>query len=124
MLARALADLGEFGSARDVLSEASQVPDASGEMGVDWLLDAEAEVLLTERDLDGAREKAAELLSLRRERGSAKDLAATVWWIGVVFDAEAAGGEDEVERARKVLESTHSLTALMRPERLLSSLER
>jgi class 3 adenylate cyclase/tetratricopeptide (TPR) repeat protein len=124
MLARTLADLGEFGSARDVLSEASQIPDASGEMGVDWLLDAEAEVLLIERDLDGAREKAAELLSLRRERGSPKDLAAALWWIGSVFGAEAAGGEDEVEHARKVLESTHSLTALTRPERMLSSLER
>ncbi|MEX2204377.1 MAG: tetratricopeptide repeat protein [Actinomycetota bacterium] len=123
MLARSLADLGEFGAARDVLAEVSQIPDASGAVQVDWLLDSEVEILLTERDVDGAREKAGELLALRREHGTPKDLAAAVWWIGAVFGADAVGGEDELERARELLESWHSYAAIRRPERMLAFLQ-
>lgn len=121
-LAKALADVGEFGSARALIGEAARVSSTSDHVQADWLLDAEAEVLRAEGDLDAARRKAADLLRLRRERGSPKDLAAAVWWIGRVFDVDAAGGEEDVEQARKLLESTHSETALLRPEVMLGRL--
>jgi tetratricopeptide (TPR) repeat protein len=124
MLAKALADVGEFGSAREVIGEAARVASTSDHVQADWLLDAEVEILLAEGDLDAARRKAADLLRLRRERGSPKDLAAAVWWIARVFDADAAGGDEEVEQARKLLESTHSETALRRPELTLGRVRR
>jgi len=123
-LAKALADVGEFGSAREVIGEADRVSSTSDHVQAEWLLDAEVEILLAEGDLAAARRKAADLLRLRRERGSPKDLAAVVWWIAGVFDADAAGGDEEVEQARKLLESTHSETALLRPELTLGRLPR
>jgi hypothetical protein len=74
-----------------------------------WLLDAEAEILLAEGDRDDALDKALELLSDERADGLEKDVASRVVWIAAVFGDEAAGGADEVTRARERLERLHSL---------------
>jgi hypothetical protein len=39
-----------------------------------------------------------------------------VWWISEVFGADAAGGPDEVERARELLERLHMLQGFREPE--------
>jgi tetratricopeptide (TPR) repeat protein len=119
-LAKALADAGETGKARGVLAEVAGLGSVDGHTPVDWLLDAEMEILLREGDRETALDKAQELLVIERERGLSKDVAALLWWIGSVFGAEAAGGPEEVERAREVLERTHLEVALRRPEPLSS----
>jgi len=39
-----------------------------------------------------------------------------VWWIARVFGEEAAGGREEVEAARALLERTHSEQSLREPD--------
>jgi len=55
------------------------------------------------------------LLRSSRERGSEKDAAATIWWIARVFGPDAVGDDEEVDRARKILEATHAHQALREP---------
>jgi class 3 adenylate cyclase/tetratricopeptide (TPR) repeat protein len=113
-LAKALTDAGELGKARRVLAEASGLASADGRP--EWFLDAETEILLAEGDTEGAREKALELLRIERERGIAKDVAAQVWWVGSVFGPDDVGGQNELDRAREVLEEAHFGAALRRPD--------
>ncbi|MGZ8628437.1 MAG: hypothetical protein ACXWYN_06900, partial [Actinomycetota bacterium] len=79
---------------------------------------AEVEILLAEGDRETALAKATQLLALERERSQPKDIAAGVWWVGSVFGVQEAGGAEEVERARALLESFHWEQALRRPELL------
>jgi class 3 adenylate cyclase/tetratricopeptide (TPR) repeat protein len=115
-LAMALVRAGELQAAREVLEETSAVVDSRGPGSVDWLLEGEVEILLAEGDREGALEKALEVLRLEREHESAKDVAARIWWIGRVFGPDAVGGEDEMERARRLLEETHWQLAIMAPD--------
>ncbi len=115
-LAKALVDSGDFGAARQVLDETSTVASAEGPGSFDWLLDAEAELLLAEGEPDVALERALALLAYERERSQDKDVAAQVWWIARVFGEEAAGGAREVERARTLLQAMHAGQALHEPE--------
>ena len=43
---------------------------------------------------------------MERELGREVDLAITTWWVAALFGPDAVGGDDEVDRARKVLEET------------------
>ncbi|HEY1127645.1 MAG TPA: tetratricopeptide repeat protein, partial [Actinomycetota bacterium] len=115
-LAIALVRTGELQAAREVLEETSSIVGSGGPGSVDWLLEAEVEILLAEGDRDGALEKALDLLRLERVQGSAKDVAARIWWIGRVFGPDAVGGTEEMERARSLLEETHWEAALMAPD--------
>jgi hypothetical protein len=115
-LAKALADAGETGRAKGILAEAAGIASADGPAPAEWLLDAEMEIMLAEGDRETALEKAQQLLGVEREHGQPKDVAALLWWVGSVFGAEAAGGADELEAARALLERTHEHTALERPE--------
>jgi hypothetical protein len=47
-------------------------------------------------------------------------VAARVWWISQVFGDEAAGGEEEVGRARELLERTQMLQAFREAELVTS----
>jgi class 3 adenylate cyclase/tetratricopeptide (TPR) repeat protein len=114
--AKVLVDLGDLGAARQTLDETRAIANPEGPGSVDWILDAEAEIMLAEGDPEGALERALELLAFERERSREKDVAVQVWWIARVFGAEAAGGEDEVARARRLLERTHSEQALREPD--------
>ena len=64
---------------------------------------------MAEGERDAALERALSILRYERGEGSSKDVAARVWWISQVFGVEAAGGEEEVERARELLERTQML---------------
>jgi class 3 adenylate cyclase/tetratricopeptide (TPR) repeat protein len=112
----ALVRAGELQGAREVLEETAAAVGSGGPGSVDWLLEAEVEILLAEGDRDGALEKAMELLRLEREQESAKDIAARAWWIARVFGPDAVGGEEEMERARTLLEETHWQLALIAPD--------
>jgi len=115
-LAKAFVEWGDTSAARQVLDETSAVASAEGPGSFDWLVDAEAEILLAEGESDDALERSLALLRYERERSQPKDVAAQVWWIAKVFGAEAAGGEEEVERARALLESFHAEQALREPD--------
>jgi tetratricopeptide (TPR) repeat protein len=116
-LAKALADAGELGAARRVVAEAAGLTgDRSSP--VEALLDAEVEILLAEGDRETALAKAQQLLALERRGSGPKDVAARVWWVGRLFGEDAAGGRDEVGRARALLEEVHLVQALRRPDLL------
>ncbi|GBC87014.1 Adenylate cyclase 2 [bacterium HR12] len=115
-LAKALVAAGDTGAARQILAEAASSARAEGPGTVDWLLDAEAEILLAEGERWEALERALEVLRFERERGNPKDVAAQVWWVARVFGPQAAGGAEEVERARELLERLHAEQLLREPE--------
>ncbi len=118
-LSRALADVGEIAAARQVLEETAtfvRSGDAAGSL--EWMLEAETAVLLAEGDREAALERATAALQGVRARGRRREIAAQVWLIGRLFGAEAVGGEQELDRAREVLESTHWQQALIEPELL------
>jgi class 3 adenylate cyclase/tetratricopeptide (TPR) repeat protein len=114
-LAKALIDDGDPAGARRVLAEAAEVANTGGPAPEAWLDYAGVEILLAEGERDDALEKARGILAFEREDGTDKDVAARVWWIAEIFGVEAAGGADEVERARELLERTHSEQALREP---------
>jgi class 3 adenylate cyclase/tetratricopeptide (TPR) repeat protein len=114
--AKALVAAGDTAAARQVLEEAAAFATIEGPGSLDWLLDADAQILLAEGDRDAALERSLQLLAAARERWPAKDVAAQVWWIACVFGSEAAGGKVEVAEARRFLEETRSLQALREPE--------
>jgi tetratricopeptide (TPR) repeat protein len=116
-LAKALAESGEVDRARQVLVETAPVVAVDGRPPPqDWLLGAEAEILLADGDREGALATSLELLELARASGWAKDVAAQTWWIAQVFGEDAAGGAEEVEPARKLLEGLHAVQSLREPE--------
>ena len=115
-LAKALVEAGDPGAARQVLDEAAGIASADGPASPDWLLDADIQILLAEGDRETALARARTLLEHERERGRAKDLAARVWWVGRALGPEAAGGEEEMARARGVLERLHAEQALREPD--------
>jgi len=115
-LAKALIRSGDTVAARQMLEETLAAVSAEGPASLDWLRDAEAELLLAEGDPEGALAQATELLEVQRERGRAKDRAAQVWWIARVFGQDAVGGADEAERARVLLESLHAEQPLREPD--------
>lgn len=116
VLAKALVAAGEIDAARRVLGEVSATARPEGPGTVDWLLDAEAEILLAEGQRWEALERAMEVLRLERERGNPKDVAAQVWWIARVFGPEAVGGPAVAAEARARLEELHAEQLLREPE--------
>jgi tetratricopeptide (TPR) repeat protein len=114
-LAQASVDAGDLKTARGALGEAaaagSEVPTSLA-----WLAAAEVVLLLAEGERDAARERAMDLLRLYEEQGRAKDLAQRRWWNGRVFRPEAAGGVEEMDRARQLLEDLHWEQALREPD--------
>jgi class 3 adenylate cyclase/tetratricopeptide (TPR) repeat protein len=108
-LARAYVSAGDPGAARRVLEETASVASEETAATEDWLDYADVEILLAEGERDTALERALSILRYERAEGSSKDAAARVWWISQVFGVEAAGGEEEVERARELLERTQML---------------
>jgi len=111
-LAKAYAEAGDPGHARQVLAETEPI---AGEHDRGWTLAAEIEILLAEDEGETARERAIELVEREHAHALPKDRAARVWWTAQVFDEDAAGGAEEVETARKLLEATHYGQALVEP---------
>jgi tetratricopeptide (TPR) repeat protein len=119
-LARAYVSAGDPGAARRVLEETESVASEETAAAEDWLDYADVEILLAEGERDASLERALSILRHERGEGSSKDVAARVWWISQVFGVEAAGGEEEVERARELLERTQMLQPFREAE-LVSS---
>ena len=111
---------GRPGAARRVLEETASVASEETAATEDWLDYADVEILLAEGERDAALERAHSILRYERGEGSSKDVAARVWWISQVFGVEAAGGEEEVERARELLERTQMLQAFREAELVTS----
>ncbi len=105
-LAKALVDGGDLDAARRLLEEAASVATPEGPGSSEWLLDAETLLLLAEGEPEAARARALELLQLVQVRGWPKEVAGQVWWVGRIFGPDAAGGEEELARARKMIEET------------------
>jgi len=115
-LARALAGAGEIAAARQVVEETrTYVRAGDAADNLEWLLEAETAILLAEGDREGALEHACRALEDVRTRARPREVAAQVWLIASVFGADAAGGADEAERARRLLEETHWQQALLEP---------
>lgn len=114
--AKALVDAGDLGGARQVLAETASAagPDAPGIR--DLLPEAEVSILLAEGDREAALERALRVLEAVRDGGTAKEVAARVWWIGRLFGPEAAGGPEEMDRARRLLEENHFEQGLREPD--------
>ena len=119
-LARAYVSAGDPGAARRVLEETASVASEETAATEDWLDYADVEILLAEGERDAALERALSILRYERAEGSSKDAAARVWWISQVFGVEAAGGEEEVERARELLERTQMLQPFREAELVTS----
>ncbi len=115
-LAEASVDVGDLKTAREVLDEATAAVSPEGPASVDWLAAAEIVILLAEGDREAAQERAVSLLRRERELGHDKDAAMQAWWNERVFGPDAAGGEEEIERARRLLEETHWEQALREPD--------
>ena len=114
--AKALVEAGDTGAARQVLDETAAIASAEGPGSLDWLFDADAEILLAEGDREVALERARVLLREDRLRSGEKDVAAHVWWVACVFGSEAAGGDEPVARARGLLERFHAEQVLREPD--------
>lgn len=106
-LAKAFADAGETGRAREVLSEAAPFARDEGPAPRAWLLEAEWQILFAEGDREGALEKVRSLLELTERTEGPKDVATQRIWVSGVFGEQAAGGTEEVARARALLEGFH-----------------
>lgn len=117
-LAKALVDAGDLGGARQVLVETGSAAGLDAPGAGDLLIEAEVSILLAEGDRESALERALGVLAAARERGAAKEVATRVWWIGRLFGPEAAGGGEEMDRARKLLEENHFEQGLREPDLL------
>lgn len=115
-LAKALADAGETADARQVLAETAPIASVDGPAPAEWLLDAEAQILLADGDREGALARGRALREGHEEGGWPKDVAGRVWWLARVFGDDAAGGAEEVERARKLLVEMHAEQAFLEAE--------
>jgi len=115
-LARALVNAGDTGAARRVLDETDSVASVHTAADEEWLDYADVEIMLAEGERETALEKALSLLRYERDEGRTKDVAGRVWWISEVFGPDAAGGAEEVQRAKDLLERTKMLQAFREPE--------
>ncbi|HEX2024960.1 MAG TPA: tetratricopeptide repeat protein [Actinomycetota bacterium] len=121
-LAIILALDGRTDEARTVLEEAT-LPGPLDEPGDrTTILWARIIIALAEGDEDQARTHALEVLSIDRERGREMEVAIGTWWVAALFGAEAAGGDDEVEAARRRLEEAGYVRAFREPESLRGAL--
>ena len=115
-LARTWADAGEPSRARRVLAETASIDDDADARSGEWRAAVDAEILLAEGDREGALAKAKEGLAYLLQAGETREAAAQVWWIARVFGEDEAGGYEEAEGARKLLEQLHWGQALAAAE--------
>lgn len=115
-LAVALVMAEDLPGARALIEETATVAQPEGPGASEWLTDAEIVLLLAGGDEAGARDRAMELLAIERDRGREKEIAGRVWLVGRVFGPDLVGGQDELERAHKVLASLHAEEILREPD--------
>jgi hypothetical protein len=86
-----------------VLAEAEALDAEDARSGA-WRALADAEILLADKDREGALVRAREALEAAQEHFRPRDVAALVWWMARVFGEDEAGGREEAQRAHKLLE--------------------
>jgi len=121
-MVRLLLAKGDRAGAQRMLDDPVVWPDQAEPGSREDLLFAEAAMALADGDWERARSHGTELLEIARATGWPNQLAARVWWVGRIFGAEAAGGDDAVEQARKTLEDHHWVQSFLEPEFLLESI--
>jgi tetratricopeptide (TPR) repeat protein len=118
-LARLLVARGDNAGARQVLDDPAARLSVSDPGSTAALLFAEATLALAEGEPEVALDKALAGVEADRDQageGQPNPVAARVWWVGVLFGEDAAGGADTVRRARDRLERNHWLQALHEPD--------
>jgi tetratricopeptide (TPR) repeat protein len=121
-LAITLALRGKLEEARAVVDDPA-LPESEGGPGDrPALLWARSLLRLAEGEVDMARELALEALAINRDGGQERGVAVSVWWIASLFGAEAAGGDEEVARARKILEEAEWVRAFHEVDLVRSAL--
>ena len=119
---RLLLARGDRAGADRVLDDPALWPEPAEAGSREYLLNAEAMVALADGDWERARTRALELLESARKIGWPNVVASRVWWVGRIFGAELAGGDDALEQARKQLETNHWVQSLHEPEFVLESI--
>ena len=119
-LVLALVAAGDAKAARQILDDAEGWTTWE-DGGPDLLQVAEVRVLLAEGDREGSLELAKKLLEGYRTLRRPKDVAGFTWWVGSVFGVDEAGGADEMQRAKELLEATHWIQALREPELVVTA---
>ena len=123
-LATVLVLRGNLEEAREVAEDPNlpETMDVAGDRSA--LLWARVLIALAEGDEEGARRLAMEAFDFERQNGPSTSLAISTWWAGRFFGAEAVGGEDALEEARRRLERTGYRRALEEPDQLKSVVSR
>lgn len=115
-LAITLALRGRLDDARAIVDDPT-LPEVEGGPGDRTaLMWARSLIGFAEGQIDSARELAMEALAMNRSQGQERAAAISVWWIACLFGAEAAGGDEEVARARKILEEAEWVRAFHEAE--------
>jgi tetratricopeptide (TPR) repeat protein len=83
---------------------------------------AEMHLALHDGDRESAQQRALQMVELERSTGWRNGVAAEEWRVGVLFGAEAVGGEEVMERARTTLEAARWLQSLKEPDLTLAQL--
>lgn len=115
-LAITLALRGRLDDARAIVDDPT-LPEVEGGPGDRTaLMWARSLIGFAEGQIDSARELAMEALAMNRSQGQERAAAISVWWIACLFGAEATGGDEEVARARKILEEAEWVRAFHEAE--------
>jgi tetratricopeptide (TPR) repeat protein len=115
-LAITLALRGRLEDARALVDDPTLPDTEDGPGDRTALLWARSLIGFAEGHTDVARELALEALAMNRSQGQERAAAISVWWIASLFGAEAAGGDEEVARARKILEEAEWVRAFHEAE--------
>lgn len=121
-LAITLALRGRLEEARTVADDPALPETDSGPGDRTALLWARSLIGFAEGETDRALALAQEALTMEREHGNERAAAISVWWIASLFGPEAAGGDEEVGRARKILEEAEWVRAFHEAELVRSAL--
>jgi class 3 adenylate cyclase/tetratricopeptide (TPR) repeat protein len=106
---------GDRQAAGRLLADPSIQPAETDAGSLAGLLRTEALLSLMEGDRGGALERARRSLQVDRAPVWRNSTAAGVWWVGRLFGAEAVGGEEALEEARRTLEAAQMLQSLAEP---------
>ena len=115
-LAITLALRGRLEEARAIVDDPTLPETEAGPGDRTALLWARSLIGFAEGQVDAARELALEAMAMNRSQGQERAVAISVWWIASLFGAEAAGGDEEVARARKILEEAEWVRAFHEAE--------
>jgi tetratricopeptide (TPR) repeat protein len=113
---------GRIDEARAVIEDGTLPETLDGPADRTAILWARAYIALAEGDGETARSHGAEILRQDREQARPVAVAVTTWWVASLFGADVAGGEAEVDRARRTLEEAGWVRAFREVEQMRGAL--